>query len=143
MDRFLNWLRANKVALIVATAMFAVMAVVMALMLNESLMGNLGTIFSDDATKTMSPFLWAWRAGGALTRRDSPCPRDTRSSPPSRCHRLRMRTRRCRRGSPMRASRRGRKHPVPLMGDTPTGSTCGRILPIYYLHTICTNHIKK
>lgn len=67
MDRFLNWLRANKVALIVATAMFAVMAVVMALMLNEDLMGNLGTIFSDDATKTMSPFLWVWRAGGALT----------------------------------------------------------------------------
>lgn len=67
MQRLVMWLKANKLALIVSTLMFAVMATVMAVMLDKDFFGNIGDVLSEDATDMMSPFLWVWRIGGMVT----------------------------------------------------------------------------
>jgi len=66
MRMFVIWLRRNKVALGVATGMFALMAAVMAVMIYND-WSVIGDLMSATSGKMSSPFLWVWRVGGLFT----------------------------------------------------------------------------
>lgn len=67
MRLFLKWMRDNVAALVISTTMFVAMAVIMATMVNQDFIASLGSLFASYSEKAVSPFLWVWRAGGAVT----------------------------------------------------------------------------
>ena len=66
MRLFLNWLCDNRAALIISTAIFVAMAVIMGLMVNQDILKSLGDLFANYSERAVSPFLWVWRGGGAI-----------------------------------------------------------------------------
>lgn len=67
MGQFANWMRSNRVALLVATGMFAIMATVMAVMIAGYDFSLIMDVFASPERQAVSPFLWVWRIGGLLT----------------------------------------------------------------------------